>query len=69
MRNDKLAWSVNIKGCRLDPNGEAKYLAHALRAMKDSLYETYLLNHAAADALRPARYAPEYFIAEIQKRL
>ncbi len=67
MRPDKLAYSVEVKGVRLQPGREAESLHEVLR--DDRLYETYLLNHAAADALRPARWILERFIAEIQKRL
>ena len=69
MRSDKLAYSVNQCGIALG-DAPVDALWGAVRGRDaDYLYRTYLLNHAAADSLRPARYVPEYIIPEIQKRI
>lgn len=67
---DKLAYSIPIKGVRLNRDAFAESLWQFLHG-EDSrfLYEVYLMNNAASDKLRPERYIPEYLIPKIQEKL
>ena len=69
MQADKLAYSVNQCGIAL-VHAPTDALWESVRGRDaDYLYRAYLLNHAAADSLRPARYVPDVFMPAIQKLL
>lgn len=68
MQPDKLAYSVSMKGIRLEEGREVDSLWSALSSPGE-LYEVYLMNNAASDKLRPERYISEFLIPKIQEKL